>query len=152
MAAPLTVALNAAGYDVREVQANRTAERRRRRRRAKTNIDYAEAIARETLADPGLPPAGKHATPDPVWQKLTVLSDWRRAIVADQDVEAPSLPAVSNRTIDATRRAASSGSSCSQTRRTLHPASWSSRSVSTSRSRVRDTFSAQNPALVAATV
>ena len=43
---PLTVALNAAGYDVREVQANRTAERRRRRRRAKTDIDDAEAIAR----------------------------------------------------------------------------------------------------------
>jgi transposase len=33
---PLALALAAAGYDVREVQPNRTAERRRRRRRAKT--------------------------------------------------------------------------------------------------------------------
>ena len=60
---PLVLALSAAGYDVREVQANRTAERRKRRRRAKTDIKDAEAIARETLADPHLPPAGKHATP-----------------------------------------------------------------------------------------
>ena len=45
---PLVLALTAAGYDVREVQANRTAERRKRRRRAKTDIEDAEAIARET--------------------------------------------------------------------------------------------------------
>ena len=51
---PLVLALTAAGYDVREVQANRTAERRKRRRRAKTDIEDAEAIARETLADPHL--------------------------------------------------------------------------------------------------
>src|SRR3954469_6667125 len=74
---PLVLALTAAGYDVREVQANRTAERRKRRRRAKTDIEDAEAIARETLADPPLPPAGKHATPSPAWQTLTVLRDWR---------------------------------------------------------------------------
>ena len=43
----------AAGYDVREVPASRTAERRKRRRRAKTDIEDAEAIARETLSDPG---------------------------------------------------------------------------------------------------
>ncbi|MDQ0938077.1 IS110 family transposase [Streptomyces turgidiscabies] len=53
---PLTLALAAAGYDVREVQPNRTAERRRRRRRAKTDTEDAEAIARRTLADPHLPP------------------------------------------------------------------------------------------------
>ena len=62
---PLVLALSAAGYDVREVQANPTAERRKRRRRAKTDLEDAEAIARETLADPHLPPAGKHATPSP---------------------------------------------------------------------------------------
>ena len=55
--------LVAAGYDVREVQANRTAERRRRRRRHKTDREDAEAIARETLADPDLPPAGKQRRP-----------------------------------------------------------------------------------------
>ncbi len=53
---PVMLALAAAGYDVREVQANRTADRRRRRRRAKTDDEDAEAIARETLADPQLPP------------------------------------------------------------------------------------------------
>ncbi len=48
---PVTVALAAAGYDVREVQANRTNERRRRRHRAKTDITDAQAIAAETLTD-----------------------------------------------------------------------------------------------------
>jgi transposase len=78
---PLVVALTGAGYDVREVQANRTADRRRRRRRAKTDIDDAEAIARETLADPYLPPAGKHTAPDPAWQQLMVISEWRASLV-----------------------------------------------------------------------
>ena len=58
---PLALALAAAGYDTREVQANRTAERRSRRRRAKTDNEDAEAIARETLAHPDLPPAGETA-------------------------------------------------------------------------------------------
>jgi hypothetical protein len=33
------------------------------------------------LADPHLPPAGKHATPSPAWQALTVLRDWRASLV-----------------------------------------------------------------------
>lgn len=78
---PIVLALMAAGYDVREVQANRTAERRRRRRRAKTDIEDAEAIARETLADPHLPPAGKHEAPSSAWQTLTALRDWRASLV-----------------------------------------------------------------------
>lgn len=78
---PLVLALSAAGYDVREVQANRTAERRRRRRRAKTDAEDAEAIARETLADPQLPPAGKHRDPTPAWQTLAAIRDWRRSLV-----------------------------------------------------------------------
>jgi transposase len=57
--------LAAAGYDVREVQASRTAERRRRRRRAKTDAEDAPATARETLAHPDLPPAGKQHSPTP---------------------------------------------------------------------------------------
>ena len=59
---PVMLALAAAGYEVREVQANRTADRRKRRRRAKTDVEDAEAIARETLADPDLPPGrqGRH--------------------------------------------------------------------------------------------
>lgn len=78
---PVVLALIAAGYDVREVQANRTAERRGRRRRAKTDAEDAEAIARETLADSGLPPAAKNCAVDAVWQELTAIRDWRRSLV-----------------------------------------------------------------------
>ncbi len=78
---PIVLALTAAGYDAREVQANRTAERRKRRRRAQTDIEDAEAIARETLADPHRPPAGKHTTPSPAWQTLTALRDWCASLV-----------------------------------------------------------------------
>jgi dTDP-4-dehydrorhamnose 3,5-epimerase-like enzyme len=37
----------------------------RSRRRHKTDREDAEAIARETFADAGLPPAGKQRRPDP---------------------------------------------------------------------------------------
>lgn len=47
---------------MREVPPTRTADRRRRRGRAKTDQDDAIAIARETLSDPDLPPAGKAVT------------------------------------------------------------------------------------------
>ncbi len=49
--------LVAHGYDVREVPSSRTAQRRNRRRRPKTDHEDALAIARETLADPALGPA-----------------------------------------------------------------------------------------------
>ena len=78
---PVVLALAAAGYDVREVPASRTAERRKRRRRPKTDIEDAEAIARETLADPDLPPAGKHAAPPSAWEVLVVIRDWRESLV-----------------------------------------------------------------------
>jgi len=78
---PLVLALAAAGYDTREVQANRTAERRGRRRRAKTDSEDAEAIARETLAHPDLPPAGKRATPHPDWEALAAIRNWRESLV-----------------------------------------------------------------------
>jgi transposase len=76
--------LAAAGYDVREVQASRTAERRRRRRRAKTDAEDAQAIARETLAHPDLPPAGKRHTPDPDWDELVALRNQRRSLIAQR--------------------------------------------------------------------
>jgi len=78
---PVMLALAAAGYDVREVPASRTAERRKRRRRAKTDIEDAEAIARETLSDPGLPPAGQHAAPSSAREALAVIRDWRESLV-----------------------------------------------------------------------
>jgi transposase len=79
---PVVRALTAAGYDVREVQASRTNDRRRRRHRAKTDITDAQAIAAETLADPGLPPAGKHAADPPAaWEALHTVRTWRESLV-----------------------------------------------------------------------
>lgn len=79
---PVVAALRVGGYDVREVQASRTNDRRRRRHRAKTDITDAHAIAAETLADPDLPPARKHAEPpSPVWETLRVLRSQRESLV-----------------------------------------------------------------------
>jgi transposase len=72
------------GEDVREVQASRTAERRRRRRRAKTDAEDAPAITRETLAQPDLPPAGNQHTPDPDWNELVALGNQRRSLTAQR--------------------------------------------------------------------
>lgn len=78
---PVVLALTAAGYDVGEVQASRTNDRRRRRHRAKTDIADAHAIAAETLADPGLPPAGKHADEPPeAWEALHTVRTWRESL------------------------------------------------------------------------
>lgn len=73
----VSTALRAAGYAVREVPANRTAERRSRRTRAKSDTQDAIAIARETLADPDLPPAGKHDDASGAWRQLHALHQWR---------------------------------------------------------------------------
>lgn len=79
---PVVAALRAGGYDVREVQASRTNDRRRRRHRAKTDITDAQAIAAETLADPTLPPAGKHqGAASPAWETLRVLRSQRESLV-----------------------------------------------------------------------
>lgn len=108
---PVVLALAAAGYDVREVQPNRTADRRRRRRRAKTDIEDAEAIARETLADPQLPPAGKRYSPDPQWEALTAIRDWRQSLVlrrvrllTEAEAVLVSLPVTLRSTLPATSR------------------------------------------------
>lgn len=73
--------LSDAGFDVREVQSNRTAERRRRRRRQKTDREDAEAIARETLAHDDLPPAGKQRQPDSAWDELVAVRSRRQSLV-----------------------------------------------------------------------
>ncbi len=73
--------LTGVGFDVREVQSNRTAERRRRRRRQKTDREDAEAIARETLAHDDLPPAGKQHQPDPAWDELVAVRNHRQSLV-----------------------------------------------------------------------
>ena len=81
----LTVALLAAGAEVREVCASRTADRRRRRPgRGKSDRVDAEAIARELLAHPDLPHAFKGAAggqPDPVREEFAVLVRARQQLV-----------------------------------------------------------------------
>ena len=59
---PVVAALRDRGYDVLEVQASSTNDRRRRRHRAKTRITSAHDIAAEPLADPGLPPPASTTT------------------------------------------------------------------------------------------
>jgi transposase len=76
----LTMALTRAGHDVREVNARRTAEGRRRRRRAKTDREDALAIARETLSDSGLPRALPAIT-DEAGQMLATLVQRRKFLV-----------------------------------------------------------------------
>jgi hypothetical protein len=41
----------------------------------------AEAIARETLADAGLPPAGKQRRPDPCWDELVAVRNRRKSLI-----------------------------------------------------------------------
>lgn len=76
----LTMALSRAGYDVREVNARRTAEGRRKRRRAKTDREDAFAIARETAAEAKLPPALPAIT-DEAGELLATLVQRRKFLV-----------------------------------------------------------------------
>jgi transposase len=76
----LTMALTRAGYDVREVNARRTADSRRKRRRAKTDREDAFAIARETAADAELPPALPAIT-DEAGEILATLVQRRKFLV-----------------------------------------------------------------------
>lgn len=68
------------GHDVRDVCPTRTAERARRRRQGKTDALDSMRIARETLADPGLPVAfkraGQDAGPD---ENAEVMALWHQA-------------------------------------------------------------------------
>ena len=81
----LTLALLAAGAEVRDVCASRTADRRHRRPgRGKSDRVDAEAIARELLAHPDLPHAFKGAAggePDPAREELAVLVRARQQLV-----------------------------------------------------------------------
>lgn len=76
-----TVAFWRAGLDVREVNARRTAEGRQRRRRGKTDRVDAYAIAKETLAEDGLPAAGPTLVRDEVDEELMAVCAHRRALV-----------------------------------------------------------------------
>jgi transposase len=73
--------LSARGVDVREVPPIRTAQQRKRRRRPKTDRDDATAIAKEVLADAGLPMAKSAMTISDVQAQLTVASERRRSLM-----------------------------------------------------------------------
>lgn len=77
----LAAVLLAAGYDVREVPARRTAHRRRQRRRAKTDIEDAYAIARATAGEPTLGPATPGAGLGSAHEELVVVVDHRGMLV-----------------------------------------------------------------------
>lgn len=78
--------LVAAGYDVREVPARRTAARRRQRRRAKTDIEDAYAIARATAGEPALGPVKPGAGLGQAHDELVVVVGHRGILVARRKV------------------------------------------------------------------
>lgn len=78
----LATVLVAAGYDVREVPARRTAQKRRQRRRAKTDIEDAYAIARATAGEPTLGPVQPGAGLGAAHEELVVLVGHRGMLVA----------------------------------------------------------------------
>jgi transposase len=77
----LALCLGTAGYDVREVPPTRTTDRRHRRRRPKTDREDALAAARETLADPGLPPAKPTLDVSEAQAELSVVCEHRRSLI-----------------------------------------------------------------------
>ncbi|MGH2578979.1 MAG: IS110 family transposase, partial [Actinomycetota bacterium] len=77
----LALYLGTAGYDVREVPPTRTTDRRHRRRRPKTDREDALAVARESLADPGLPPAKPTLDVSAAQAELSVVCGRRRSLI-----------------------------------------------------------------------
>jgi len=80
------VALVGAGYDVREVPARRTAQRRRARRRPKTDIEDAVAIARATAAEPSLGPVKPGRSHSAAHEELAVVRAHRTMLVGRRQV------------------------------------------------------------------
>lgn len=75
------IALVAAGLDVREVPAQRSAQQRRSRRLAKTDAVDAVAAARALQAEPTLGPAQALAIYDPLVAQIEAVLEHRRALV-----------------------------------------------------------------------
>ena len=74
-----------AGYDVRDCCPNRTNERRRARQAGKTDAEDSARVAREALADPGMPVAfkraGGDAGPDESTELMGLWNGARRSIL-----------------------------------------------------------------------
>jgi len=80
--AHVAVALVAAGFDAREVPAQRSATQRRARRLDKTDAIDAVAAARALLAEPTLGPVQTLEVYDPLVAKIEAVLEHRRALVA----------------------------------------------------------------------
>jgi transposase len=79
--AHVAIALVAAGFDAREVPAQRSAIQRRSRRLAKTDAVDAVAAARALLAEPTLGPVQALEVYDPLVAELEAVLEHRRALV-----------------------------------------------------------------------
>ncbi len=78
----VAIAVVAAGFDAREVPPQRSANARRKRRRAKTVVIDAVAIARALVADPTLGPFQALEVYDPLVAKIESVLGQRRMLVA----------------------------------------------------------------------
>lgn len=79
--AHVAIALSAAGFDAREVPAQRTAAQRRSRRLEKTDVVDAISAARAVLAEPTLGPVQALEVYDPLVAKIEAVLEHRRALV-----------------------------------------------------------------------
>ncbi len=79
--AHVAIALSAAGFDCREVSAQRTAAQRRSRRLEKTDAVDAICIARALLAEPNLGPVQTLEVYDPLVAEIEAVLEHRRALV-----------------------------------------------------------------------
>lgn len=77
----VSIALVAAGFDVREVPGQRSASQRRARRADKTDTVDAYSVARALLAEPTLGPAQTLEVYDPLVAKLEAVLEHRKALV-----------------------------------------------------------------------
>ena len=75
------IALVAAGFDCREVPAQRSAAQRRSRRLDKTDVVDAVAAARALLAEPTLGPVQTLEVYDPLVAKIEAVLEHRRMLV-----------------------------------------------------------------------
>lgn len=80
--AHVAIALCAAGFDCREVPAQRSAAQRRSRRLDKTDVVDAVAAARALLAEPALGPVQALEVYDPLVAKIEAVLEHRRMLVA----------------------------------------------------------------------
>lgn len=79
--AHISIAIDAAGFDSREVPPGRTAAQRRTRRQAKTDAIDAVCIARALLAEPDLPGVHTLDVYDPLVAKIEAVLEHRRMLV-----------------------------------------------------------------------